>query len=168
MERQDRVTTTGSDSGAGVDAIDRGILPELIGYQLRRAQVKVFNSFAEHLDRLGLTPGQFGVLVLIGANPGSSQSALARAVGSSRSLMVRTIDRLEANGMVARRRAPADRRSHAIVLTARGGRMVERLERDVAEHERRMTEPLSADERDTLLRLLRRLNDGASARRRSS
>ena len=57
--------------------IDLDILPELLGYQLRRAQVRVFNSFLKRLEALDVSPGEFGLLVLVGANPGLNQNALA-------------------------------------------------------------------------------------------
>ena len=68
----------------GTDDIDFDVLPGLIGYHLRRAQVAVFAHFADSIARQA-TPGQFGVLTLIGVNPGLTQSALASAVGIERS-----------------------------------------------------------------------------------
>ena len=58
-----------------------GLLPGLVGYQLRLAQLAVFRDFEVSTVGLGLTPGRFGMLVLIEANPGVTQSGLARAVG---------------------------------------------------------------------------------------
>lgn len=139
-------------------SINRDILPELLGYQLRRAATRVYGSFGEHLRGLGLTQGQFGVLVLIGANPGLPQIALAQAVGSNRSLMVRTIDRLEAANLVRREAAPKDRRSHAIVVTPAGRAMIDRLKADVRAHEDRVAGVLDAAEFNILLGLLAKLN----------
>ena len=62
-------------------ALERGVLEELLGYHLRRSQVSVFQDFARAMDGMALTPGQFGVLALIQANPGLSQSALGQAMG---------------------------------------------------------------------------------------
>lgn len=138
--------------------INRDILPELLGYQLRRAATRVYGSFGEHLRDLGLTQGQFGVLVLIGANPGLPQTALAQAIGSNRSLMVRTLDRLEDAGLVRREASPTDRRSHAIVITDEGQAMIDRLKKDVREHEDRVVGGLNEEEFDTLIRLLAKLN----------
>src|SRR5580698_2838781 len=47
---------------------DFGLLTGLIGYQVRRAQVAIFQHFAGAFASLELTPGQLGALVLIGAN----------------------------------------------------------------------------------------------------
>ncbi len=139
-------------------SINRDILPELLGYQLRRATTRVYGSFGDHLRGFGLTQGHFGVLILIGANPGLPQTALARAVGSNRSLMVRTIDRLEAADLVRREASPNDRRSHAIVITEAGRAMIDRLKTDVRRHEDRVAGVLNAEEFDSLLSLLAKLN----------
>jgi DNA-binding MarR family transcriptional regulator len=143
--------------------VDRDILPELLGYQLRRAQARVFNSFLKRLDALQISPGEFGLLVLIGANPGLNQNALARAIGSSRSLLVPMIDKLEARGLVLRQKSEADRRSHAVVLSRPGTVLMARLKGMVRDHERQATTPLSEDEHRTLLRLLCRLNGETEA-----
>ena len=137
-----------------------GILPGLLGYQLRHANLKVVGGFAERIAPHRLTAAQFGLLVLIGANPGATQAALARAFGSNRSVMVRLIDKLEAEGMADRRARPGDRRSNAIVLTERGAKLLERLTREVRDYEAGITACLSREETETLLALLGRINAG--------
>jgi DNA-binding MarR family transcriptional regulator len=136
---------------------DFDLLPSLIGYHLRRAQISVFNDFVRTMAEQKVTPGQFGVLDLISANPGLTQSALARAVGIERSTMVAVIDALEARKLVERRRAPTDRRSYALVLTTEGIALLDRLKPMVLDHEKRIAADLSARERDALISLLKRI-----------
>ncbi len=76
----DSETGRGGAPPSASDRLDFDILPQLLGYQLRRAQLRMFTDFASAMAEVQITPGQFGVLVLIEANPGSSQSALARAI----------------------------------------------------------------------------------------
>jgi hypothetical protein len=66
-------------------ALDRGLLPSLLGYMLRRTQSAVFGDFAATFSKAGeaLTPGEFGLLVLVDRNAGLSQMALARALAST-------------------------------------------------------------------------------------
>jgi len=141
--------------------INMDILPEMLGYQLRRAQVTVFSAFLKHLQDVGITPGLFGLLVLIGANPGISQTGLASAVGANRSLMVGMIDRLEKSGLVLRQQSPLDTRTHSIQLSRKGQMIIARLKSVVREQEKKATAPLTDAERQTLLRLLCRLNGHA-------
>ncbi len=94
--------------------LDLGVLPELLGYQLRRAQLAVFQHFAATLGDRSITPGQVGLLVLVSRNPGISQTALASAVGVERSTLGEAIDRLVKRRLLVRKPAPRDRRSHAL------------------------------------------------------
>ena len=141
-----------------------GILPGLLGYQLRHANLKVVGGFAERIARHNVTAAQFGLLVLVGANPGATQTALARAFGSDRSVMVRLIDRLEATGLVDRRARAGDRRSNAILLTEKGAALLKRLKREVRAFEDAATACLSAEETETLLALLGRINAAPEGR----
>lgn len=144
-------------AGSPDAALDLGILPELIGYHLRRAQVHLFADFARTMAEVQMTPGQFGVVSLIGANPGLTQSALARAVGIERSTMVAVIDTLQGRGLVERKPSPLDRRSYALVLTPDGERLMERLLPMVRAHERNVARNLSAADKERLIELLMRL-----------
>lgn len=134
-----------------------GLLDRLIGYQVRRAQVAVFQHFAASFAALELTPGQLGALVLIQSNPGLSQSALGAALGVDRSTVVPLIDRLEARGLVVRAASPKDRRSHALQLSPGGVKLLAQAEQQVRAHEATIAYRLTDDERRTLLDLLSRI-----------
>jgi DNA-binding MarR family transcriptional regulator len=134
-----------------------GLLPDLIGYQLRMAQIALFRDFAQGPGAEDVTPGLFGVLVIIEANPDMKQSELARATHLDRSTVVTVIDNLERRGLVERRIALHDRRSNAIRLTEAGGVLLKKLKRQVAAHEKRLMQNFSAEERDTFIRLLQKV-----------
>jgi DNA-binding MarR family transcriptional regulator len=149
-----------SDKPGTVDRdaeISLGLLPSLLGYNLRRAQVAVFQNFTEVVGAAELTPGQFGVLVVIDTNPGLSQTQLGNALGIDRSTVVAVIDRLESRGLVARQPAPNDRRSHALHLSDSGKTTLRRLTERVRAHERQIARQLSAEEQARLIELLRRV-----------
>jgi DNA-binding MarR family transcriptional regulator len=135
-----------------------GILDGLLGYHLRRAQLAAFQSFAETMDRFGISPGQFGVLALVDANPGLNQTALGRALGIERSSVVAVLDRLEKRRLL--RRAKHDRRSHALYLTPEGKELLGTVRPLLEAHERRIAADLSRDETRTLIALLRRVGAG--------
>lgn len=137
--------------------LDFGILPTLAGYQLRLAQIAIFRDFAQSLGEFDVTPGLFGVLVIIDANAGLKQSELARAAHLDRSTVVSVIDNLERRGLVERRAADNDRRSNALVLTPDGAALLKKLKRRVNEHEKRLVQHLTEDERQTLVTLLQRI-----------
>jgi DNA-binding MarR family transcriptional regulator len=137
-------------------ALEHGLLPGLLGYQLRLAQLAVFRDFERHVGSLGVSPGRVGVLALIGANPGVTQGELARAVGLDRSTMVPLLDRFEKRGVLERRRG-ADRRTNGLWLTAPGRRLLAQVEQRIQAHEERIASRLSAVERRQLMALLRKI-----------
>ena len=134
-----------------------GLLPSLLGYHLRRAQIAIFQNFREAMGESDVTPGRFGVLQVIAANSGLSQSELGALLGVDRSTIVAVIDRLEEADLVRRLPAPNDRRSYALSLSENGTRTLAELERRVLAHERYIARKLSKAERSLLVELLRRL-----------
>jgi DNA-binding MarR family transcriptional regulator len=137
--------------------IDYGLLPSLVGYQLRMAQIALFRDFSQGLGDEDVTPGLFGVLVIIEANPDLKQSELARATHLDRSTVVTVIDNLERRGLVERRVALHDRRSNAIRLTDAGTTLLRKLKRQVSQHEKRLLQNFSTAERETFLALLKKV-----------
>jgi DNA-binding MarR family transcriptional regulator len=145
---------------------DRGVLPSLLGYVLRRTQSAVFADFAATFAKAGeaLTPGEFGLLVLVERNAGLSQMALARALGIDRSTLVPILNRLQARGLLVRRSSPTDGRTHALGLTPAGEKALARYARLVKVHERRIAAGLSADETHILIELLEKVRGSAIVR----
>ncbi|WP_421997522.1 MarR family winged helix-turn-helix transcriptional regulator [Reyranella sp.] len=152
----------GSDS-ADRRRLDHGLLPSLLGYVLQRAQTSVFADFSATFARAGeaVTPGEFGLLVLVDRNAGISQTRLAGALGIDRSTLVPILDRLQDRGLLARNRSPTDGRTHALALTAAGRKALARFSRLVRGHEKRVASGLSADETRTLIALLDKVHRAA-------
>lgn len=156
MTNSDPHGSRGTRRGRGAE-IDYGVLPSLIGYNLRRAQLKVFQNFQSTMAPFDLTPGQFGVLVLICENEGLSQSDLGTALGIDRSTMVAVIDRLESRDFVVRAPSPNDRRSYALRLSDHGKKTITDILPKLREHEDTIAGGLSESEQSTLIALLRRV-----------
>jgi DNA-binding MarR family transcriptional regulator len=136
-------------------------LDDLLGYHLRRGQLRAFGAFAELLAPSGLTPMLYGVLATVAARPGDGQRDIAAALGADPSTMVRLIDQLEGRGLLRRVTHTTDRRTSVPTLTAEGRALLEHATPLVHASEERFAAALSAAERAQLLRLLRRL-DGAA------
>ena len=131
-----------------------GLLPGLLGYRLRLAQQAVFRDFAASVS--DLPPGRVGILLIIDANPGVTQSRLAQAVGLDRSTLVGVLHALAARGLVERRRGE-DRRTNGLYLTRAGRARLAGLKRRIRAHERRVAARLTVEERAQLLALLEKL-----------
>src|SRR6516165_8251255 len=97
--------------------VDLGMLPELIGFMLRRAQIVVFQEIFPLFSEVDIRPAQFSVLVVIERNPGLTQSQVSAALGIKRTNFVALLDSLEQRGLAERQARAGDRRSHALYLT---------------------------------------------------
>ena len=139
---------------ASQQTLKPGLLAGLLGYRLRVAQQAVFRDFARSIPEA--SPGRVGILLLIDANPGVTQSRLAQAVGIDRSTMVGVVHALQARELVERRRGE-DRRTNGLWLTRSGRTLVASLKQRIRVHERRVASRLSPADRAQLLALLEKL-----------
>jgi len=142
---------------ARVPGLDYGVLDELLGYSLRRAQVAMFAAFHEATRGMEVTPPRFTALVVIGANPGMSQTNLGAVLGIARSGAMLLTNWFEQRGLVERRAQPQDKRSWGLHLTRKGEALLARMKSRVLELDLRRTGHLSPEERRELLRLLEKL-----------
>src|SRR6056300_1018643 len=131
--------------------VNMGVLQELLGYHLRRAQLSFFAGFAEACADLGLSPGLFAVLEVVYRNPGLTQTAVSKALGTDRSAMVAAIDKLEAMELLERRPSENDRRSYALFATDRCNNWYPEAEEKVKHQEELVAGNLTLDERQQLL-----------------
>ena len=137
---------------------DLSVLTEAVGYQLRRAQMAVFQDFTETFIAEGLRPADFSVMILIWKNPGSKQSEVAEALGIQRANFVAIIDSLEKRGLAERRKTGSDRRVQSLYLTDVGEGFASDMMRSWRTHEDRMIEKLGGVERHAeLIDILSRL-----------
>jgi DNA-binding MarR family transcriptional regulator len=127
------------------------------GFLLSWTGRRTSHEFTKALEPLGLRPPHFGVMTLIATDPGITQQALAQQSLIDPSSMVAVVDELEELGYAERRPHPGDRRKHAVHLTPDGKRMLERARKAAMQTGKKVLEPLSAREVETLRRLLRKL-----------
>ncbi len=135
--------------------------PALAGYTgnlLRRAFQKAAAVGARVMPP-GRQARELGVLMAIDSasdSTGLSQRRIGELLGVNRSIMVKLVDRLEADGLVRRDRDPADRRNYALRTTERGKEMIAEMNRGANRGEAELTARLSPAERERLAALLRR------------
>ncbi len=134
-----------------------GVLDELVGYAIRRAQLVITEAFDARFGALGITTQRFSALVLIAENPGLKQTELAEMMGIARSGALAIVAALEQQGWVMRGANAADQRAQALTLAPAGEEFVPRLIRQIRAFDAELTQSLSPSERDALLRLSRRI-----------
>ncbi|MCY1302703.1 Transcriptional regulator SlyA [compost metagenome] len=132
-------------------------LDELIGYAMRRAQLKVFQHLVNKLSAHDLRPAQFSAMAIIDQNPGLMQADLARALAIEPPQLVPLLNKLESRALAVRVRCKPDKRSYGIFLSKSGEQLLKELKPVAMESDIESTGALSDDERDTLLKLLRKV-----------
>ena len=122
-----------------------------IAYKLRLAQIMAYQAFEEQVKGFGAAPRYLGLLCVIRANPGQTQTKLAEAIALQRSSLVTILDRLEADGLLERRSSETDRRAKSVWLTPEGEMVVRTLVEQADQHEQVLCETLSAEQRNEVL-----------------
>jgi DNA-binding MarR family transcriptional regulator len=127
------------------------------GYLLARLGMESRRLWGQMLAESGLTPHEFGVLMMLRQVDSASQQQLGRLIGVDPRNVVALIDALETRQLVRRGPDPADRRRHALALTRGGRRLLEKLARTGEQVEQDLLRHLSDDERVSLHRILAKL-----------
>lgn len=153
---QDGVTDKRSDT-ASRDRLRLGRLGDLVGFRLRRIQTHFGRDFSAATAGEGLRSGMMSTLALIVANPGISQSEVAKATLLDKSAAVLIVNELERRGFAKRVPAQHDRRRHSLYVTAEGETFLTSLLDTLSVIENRVLSHLSSEELLALHRLLDRL-----------
>jgi DNA-binding MarR family transcriptional regulator len=134
------------------------------GYLLRHAFVKAVGVAKECIPPEAHVR-DVAVMAILAEQGAVSQRSLGDVTHVNRTLIVKLIDKLEANGWVVRDRNPQDRRSYALRLTAEGAAALAELRADLDEGDAKLTIALTSSEREHLNRHLRILLTGDAALR---
>ncbi|WP_337152857.1 MarR family winged helix-turn-helix transcriptional regulator [Pseudomonas protegens] len=144
-------------ANAEVQAPLDSALDELIGYAMRRAQLKLFQNLIGRLSAHDLRPAQFSALAIIDSNPGLMQADLARALAIEPPQVVPLLNKLESRALAVRVRCKPDKRSYGIFLSKTGETLLKELKQIAAQSDVDATSALSSGEREELLRLLKKV-----------
>lgn len=141
------------------EAAPEYLLEDQVGHLLRRAHQRHTAIFQATIGDQQLTPLQFAAMMKLADVGEASQNHLGRLTAMDAATMQGVIKRLIARDLIARRPDPDDRRRLLLTLTKEGAALVD--EATVRGHRisAETLEPLSPAERQTFLKLLRRLTD---------
>ena len=123
------------------------------GFLVRRTQQAHLAAWTQEVGSR-LTNVQFGVLNVLHGMGEASQRELGDALDLDRSTVAGLVARLEARGLVARGRAPSDRRRNVVRLTEEGRQVLREVTDAAARVDDVLTAALTASERETLRDLL--------------
>lgn len=129
-----------------------------LGYLLRRASSAMMADLGTALAEIALRPVEGTILILVGANPGCTQSDLGRMLGIKRANMVPLISALATRGYIEK--SPVDGRSLALSLTAQGERVRQAVENVMDVHESRFERLLAGADESALRQSLALIAEG--------
>lgn len=138
--------------------INVGLLPNLLGYNVRRAQIALWRDLTRSLGDAEVPPAVFSLMVLVEVNPGIAQIELANQLDVDKATIVGLINRLQRQKWVTRSQSTVDRRRQGISLTPLGQRQLDSLRQIMIEHEARFTRLFSPEELAQLFAYLRRIH----------
>ena len=140
-----------------IDAAQDYVLEDQVGFLLRLASQRhsaIFQS--RSID--GLTPTQFSTLLRVSEHKEVSQNQLGRLAAMDVATIKGVVDRLKARKLIQAKDDPNDRRRMLISLTPAGEELISALKRVGHEISEETLKPLTEAERDTLIRLLKKLS----------
>jgi len=142
-----------------VQEVQLGSLSRMTGFMLRRLHnLSVGTWNAQRLgDGSHITAVQAGLLILIDANPGITQSQLAPVLDIETPSLVRSISRLSELDLIEKQVDENDRRSSHLLLSPRGLEVVEIYKEYLKQREAYFAEALTPEEVDTLQSLLKKM-----------
>jgi len=92
------------------------------GFLVTRAHFRAHREFLAGLAPIGIEPRHYGSMRVLRTIGPVTQGQLAVLLDVSPATVVQMVDHLEAAGLVARERDPADRRAYRLHLTSAGAR----------------------------------------------
>lgn len=142
-----------------VEGMDFGLLGASIGPGVRHLRNLLTSRIVAAFEPFGLRSGSHSTMALIAANPGCSQSEIARNIGTDKSIVVAIVDDLEKGGLAERRRSTEDRRRNILTLTDKGTQLMLQLDGIARTVEQPIRDALSPREVQQLIDLTRRAVD---------
>ena len=134
------------------------------GFLVRVLQIQIFEAFYQYFSPIGISPAEHSLLVTIRDNPAVTQSQVASVLRVQLPNLVKILLKLEAKGLVGRKRSRKDKRAVELTLTAGGEKLANQASKMAAVFNGLLLSPLSASEQKQFLRMLSRLMDSQTNR----
>lgn len=128
----------------------RGLIGPVLEHIARWMRLEAESELAP----FNLRPRHVLALILLRDKGEMSQAGLAETLRIDPVNVVGLLNDLESAGLVERHRSPQDRRRHVVVITKEGSRRLARIEKALADAERRTLSALDSGQRQTLSHLL--------------
>jgi MarR family transcriptional regulator for hemolysin len=134
-----------------------------IGLQLTRAARSVSRAFDDALAQAGGSLPVWLVLLSLKSQQPDNQRELADAVGIREATLTHHLNAMDAQGLITRRRDPANRRVHLVELTEAGEAAFLRLRSAAAGFDQRLRIGINEEDAANLEVILARLEHNATS-----
>lgn len=133
-----------------------------IGLQLATTARVVSRAFDASLAAAGGSLPTWLVLMSLKTRATANQRELAAAVGIQGATLTHHLNGMESDGLLTRRRDPANRRVHLVELTEQGEAAFHRLRQVAIAHDRKLREGLADHDLDLVRHVLGRMLSNAT------
>ena len=134
-----------------------------LGIELARAARDVGRAFEQALEEAGGSRPLWLILIALKQQPQANQRQIAAQVGIESATLTHHLNGMEAEGLLTRRRDPANRRVHIVELTPAGEEMFHRLRKVVTAFDRELHQGLDDAQVAALRELLERLRQNVAS-----
>ncbi len=129
------------------------------GFLIRRMHQIHLALFAEECAGFDITPVQYSIMTVAGAQPKLDQARLAYEVGVDRATLANVVARLETKALLKRAPSPTDKRLKLVSLTPRGTSLLEKMRGAAQRAHERTVAALPPADRALFMKLLIQLVD---------
>lgn len=133
-----------------------------VGMHLSRVAREAGRAFDAALAEAGGSLPVWLVLISLKSHQLANQRALAEAVGIQEATLTHHLNGMEKDGLLTRRRDPANRRVHVVELTPEGDALFAKLRTAAMAFDERLRTGLSAAELERFEAVLDRLHDNVT------
>jgi DNA-binding MarR family transcriptional regulator len=134
-----------------------------VGYLLKDVSRRYVARFERHAEEVSLTLNQCKVLLHLSKNEGASQVRLCELTDIEPMMMVRILDRMEADKLLERRADPADRRARRLYLTRKAAVVLDQIDRISEVTRSEIFAGVSKADREAFQQVLERIHHNACA-----
>lgn len=127
------------------------------GYLVNHTARLFAAGLQDRIAPLGITIGQFPVLLELWVKDGVTQRELLEKLALEQATLANTLNRMERDGLIIRKKHPADARSQQIWLTAKGQAPRDTAYQAASSQNEQSLAPLSEAEREQFLDFMRRI-----------
>ncbi len=146
-------------SDSPLDAGPR-FIDDYLAYRLAQASQRISDEFHREVEAAGLSVTEWRVLASLKGAPAETIGSLARLAITKQPTLSKVVQRMEAEGLVARTGVRRDRRQTQVVITRKGLNLIDSLCGQAMQHQRAVLAPLGERRAALLMEMLGALMEG--------